>query len=180
MPFSADIVVKEVPGSVILDALEMGVMFLPSKSSIFPQVSGISYKVDTSINSSVELDASGKFLAVNGERRIYDVKVGNEALDANKKYRMSFDNYIAGGGDGFDMFSKYEEIESTSNTDNQALITYIKDVLNGTIPERYKQSQKRIIIEDKDQEEIEKMVDSGYILGYKFGLMVILLLEVLI
>ena len=42
---------------------------------------------------------------------------------------MSLDSYIAGGGDGFDMFSKYEEIESTSNTDNKALITYIKDVL---------------------------------------------------
>ena len=180
LPFSADIVVKEVPGSVILDALEMGVMFLPSKSSIFPQVSGISYKVDTSFNSSVELDASGKFLGVNGERRIYNVKVGNETLDANKKYRMSFDNYIAGGGDGFDMFSKYEEIESTSNTDNQALITYIKDALNGTIPERYKESQNRIVIEEKKEEEIEKMVDNGYILGYKFVLTVILLLEVLI
>ena len=123
---------------------------------------------------------SGKFLAVNGERRIYDVKVGNEALDANKKYRMSFDNYIAGGGDGFDMFSKYEEIQSTSNTDNQALITYIKDVLNGTIPERYKESQNRIVIEEKKEEEIEKMVDNGFILGYKFVLTVILLLEILI
>ena len=119
-------------------------------------------------------------MGVNGERRIYNVKVGNETLDANKKYRMSFDNYIAGGGDGFDMFSKYEEIESTSNTDNQALITYIKDVLNGTIPERYKESQNRIVIEEKKEEEIEKMVDNGYILGYKFVLTVILLLEILI
>ena len=45
-------------------------------------------------------------------------------------------------GDGFSMFSKYEEIESTSNTDNQALINFIKNELRGVIPEKYRNTGK--------------------------------------
>ncbi len=44
------------------------------------------------------------------------------------------------------MFSDYEELESTSNNDNQALIVYIRDVLDGEIPEKYITTVKRIII----------------------------------
>ena len=54
--------------------------------------------------------------------------------------------YISDGGDGYSMFTKYEEISVTSNVDNQAFKIYIKDVLNGTIPDRYKHKQGRINI----------------------------------
>ena len=149
LPFSSDIVVKEVLGKDILDALELGVRHLPSKSSIFPQVSGISFKVNTSINSSVVVDDMEMFVRVDGDRRVYDVKVGDEPLDINKKYRISFDDYIANGGDGYSMFNKYEEIFSTSKTDNQAFLIYIKDVLKGKIPDKYREKQGRIIIDEK-------------------------------
>ena len=180
LPFNDDIVVKELPGSVILDALEFGVMHLPNKSYLFPQVSGINFKIDTSINSSVEVDVRGKFLGVNGERRVYDVKVGNETLEENKKYRMSFDIFIAGGGFGYEMFSKYEVIESISSTINQALITYIKETLKGIIPERYKESQNRIVFEEKEEENIPKFVSHGLILDNKFSLMIFTLTTLLI
>ena len=170
LPFSTDIIVKEIPGKNILDALELGVMHLPGKSSIFLQVSGISFKVDDTFNSSVEVDSNGMFLGVKGKRRVYDVKVGNEALNETKKYRISFDNYIAGGGDGFTMFQEFEEIESTSKTDNQAFISYITDVLKGVIPEQYRNSSNRIIIEPIP------FTDSGNLLKKKVGLMMILLL----
>ena len=170
LPFSTDIIVKEIPGKNILDALELGVMHLPGKSSIFLQVSGISFKVDDTFNSSVEVDSNGMFLGVKGKRRVYDVKVGNEALNETKKYRISFDNYIAGGGDGFTMFQEFEEIESTSKTDNQAFISYITDVLKGVIPEQYRNSSNRIIIKPNP------FTDSGNLLQNQIGLMMILLL----
>lgn len=170
LPFSTDIIVKEIPGKNILDALELGVMHLPGKSSIFLQVSGISFKVDDTFNSSVEVDSNGMFLGVKGKRRVYDVKVGNEALNETKKYRISFDNYIASGGDGFTMFQEFEEIESTSKTDNQAFISYITDVLKGVIPEQYRNSSNRIIIKPNP------FTDSGNLLQNKIGLMMILLL----
>ncbi|MBO6111239.1 MAG: bifunctional metallophosphatase/5'-nucleotidase [Methanobrevibacter sp.] len=186
LPFSADIIVKEIPGKNILDALELGVMHLPGKSSIFLQVSGISFKVNATFDSSVEVTSDGTFKGVRGERRVYDVKVGNVALDENKKYRISFDNYIAGGGDGFSMFSEFEEIASTSKTDNQAFITYITEDLKGVIPEQYRTSANRIIIETNpnvesdinpgDESELNPDEDSGNLFKTKFWLMMPLLL----
>jgi len=186
LPFSADIIVKEIPGKNILDALELGVMHLPGKSSIFLQVSGISFKVNATFDSSVEVTSDGTFKGVRGERRVYDVKVGNAALDENKKYRISFDNYIAGGGDGFSMFSEFQEIASTSKTDNQAFITYITDDLKGVIPEQYRTSANRIIIETNpnlesdinpgDESEHNPDEDSGNLFKTKFWLMMPLLL----
>jgi 2',3'-cyclic-nucleotide 2'-phosphodiesterase (5'-nucleotidase family) len=186
LPFSADIIVKEIPGKNILDALELGVMHLPGKSSIFLQVSGISFKVNATFDSSVEVTSDGTFKGVRGERRVYDVKVGNVALDENKKYRISFDNYIAGGGDGFSMFSEFQEIASTSKTDNQAFITYITDDLKGVIPEQYRTSANRIIIETNpnlesdinpgDESELNPDEDSGNLFKTKFWLMMPLLL----
>ena len=75
---------------------------------------------------------------------------------------MSFDNYIANEGDGFLMFSDYEEIESISNTDNQALIIYIRDVLDGEIPEKYITSGKRIII-GASKDDYFNRINSGVI-----------------
>ena len=186
LPFSADIIVKEIPGKNILDALELGVMHLPGKSSIFLQVSGISFKVNATFDSSVEVTSDGTFKGVRGERRVYDVKVGNAALDENKKYRISFDNYIAGGGDGFSMFSEFQEIASTSKTDNQAFITYLTEDLKGVIPEQYRTSANRIIIETNpnlesdinpgDESELNPDEDSGNLFKTKFWLMMPLLL----
>ena len=153
LPFSADIVIKEVYGKDILDALEFGMKDLPGKTSRFPQVSGISFKVNTKIKSSVVIDDEEMFVKVDGDRRVYDVKVGGKKLDVNKKYKLSFDNYISNGGDGFSMFNKYEEISNVLKTDNEALMIYIRDVLNGKIPDEYKQVQKRIVIDENDDDK---------------------------
>ena len=155
LPFSADIVVKKILGQDILDALEYGMRLLPEKTSIFPQVSGINFKVNTGIKSSVEVDSLEMFVRVAGERRVSDVYVGDEKLDLEKNYTLSFDKYISDGGDGYSMFTKYEEISVTSNVDNQAFKIYIKDVLNGTIPDRYKHKQGRINIVHLEPEVLE-------------------------
>ena len=124
---------------------------LPLKTSRFPQVSGISFKVNTSINSTVEIDENEMFIKVSADRRVFDVKVGNESLDVNKTYIISFDEYIANGGDGYSMFSKYEEIMSTLKADNEAFMIYVKEKLNGTIPDQYRKTQDRIVIYPKEE-----------------------------
>ena len=128
---------------------------LPEKTSIFPQVSGINFKVNTGIKSSVEVDSLEMFVRVAGERRVSDVYVGDEKLDLKKNYTLSFDKYISDGGDGFSMFTKYEEISVASKVDNEAFKIYIKDVLNGTIPDRYKHKQGRINIVHLEPEVLE-------------------------
>ena len=146
MPFSNDVLVKEVTGQTILEALDFGVRTLPGVTSRFPQVSGITFKVDTSINSTVVVDENEVFEKLGDKQRVYDIRVNGEKLDLNKKYTLSSNSFILGGGDGYSMFSDCETVKTAVALDNEAVIKYIKDNLNGTISNKYKTSEGRMII----------------------------------
>ena len=109
-PFFNNLIVKEVPGQCILDALEFGVSKHPSASGGFPQVSGISFDIDTSLNSTVETDSQGVFQNITGKRKVSNVKINGVDIDPNKNYTMSMSDYIGNGGDGYSMFSKYDVV----------------------------------------------------------------------
>ena len=94
MPFSNDVLVKEVTGQTILEALDFGVRTLPGVTSRFPQVSGITFKVDTSINSTVVVDENEVFKKLGDKQRVYDIRVNGEKLDLNKKYTLSSNSFI--------------------------------------------------------------------------------------
>ena len=145
MPFSNDILVKQIKGQAILDALEFGVKTFPEPTSRFPQVSGITYKLDTSINSSVVVDANEVFQKVAGERRVYGVKVNGENLDVNKSYTISSSSFILGGGDGYSMFPDFETVKTSIGVDNEILLKYIETNLSGVVPEKYKLKEGRLI-----------------------------------
>jgi len=146
MPFSNDVLVKEITGQDILDALEFGVRTLPDPTSRFPQVSGLTYKVDNSTPSSVIVDNNEVFVRVGGRRRVYNVFVNGEKLDLYKKYTISSNSFILGGGDGYSMFSPYPEFKTSIGVDNEILLKYIQEYLGGEVPERYKTTQNRIYI----------------------------------
>ena len=149
MPFSNDVLVKEITGQDILDALEFGVRTLPGATSRFPQVSGLTYKVDTSITSSVIVDNDEVFVRVGGRRRVYNVFVNGEKLDLYKKYTISTNSFIIGGGDGYSMFAPYPELKTSIGVDNEILLKYIVEKLGGEIPIEYNTTQNRIYISDK-------------------------------
>ena len=64
----------------------------------------------------------------------------------NKKYTLSSNSFILGGGDGYSMFSDCETVKTAIALDNEAVIKYIRDNLNGTISNKYKTSEGRMII----------------------------------
>ena len=99
-PFFNSIFVKEITGEAILNALEFGVSNLPRSSAGFLQVSGCTYYVNTSINSTVEKDDNGMFLKVGGERRVSNVKINGKPLNLTQKYNLSAAEFILDGGDG--------------------------------------------------------------------------------
>ena len=150
MPFSNDVFVKEITGQTILDALEFGVRSLPEPTSRFPQVSGITFKVDTSINSSVVVDEDEMFQGVNGERRVYDVKVNGEDLDVNKNYTICSHSFILNGGDGYSMFAPFPITKLSLGVDNEVFLNYIVGDLGGVIPEKYRQAGGKIVIKTKE------------------------------
>src|SRR5262249_8709101 len=80
----------EVTGQVILDALNYGVSKLPASAGQFPQVSGLTMKVDASAPAG---------------QRVREVAIGGRSLEPRKAYTLGLPDYILNGGDGYSMFS---------------------------------------------------------------------------
>ncbi len=124
----------KVTGKQLLDALEWGAKDLPDESGAFLQVSGITYKIDTSIKSTVQKDDKGVWTgSPTGAYRVYDVKVLNretgkyEALSLSKTYNLAGYNYVLRDlGDGFAMFAGAENIIDYVSQDYMVLADYIK------------------------------------------------------
>ncbi len=146
-PYSNQLCVVETTGQQILDALEMASASCPNESGGFLQVSGLSYTIDTTIPSSVVTDDKGMFVEVDGERRVKDVMVGDEPIDPDATYTLASHNYMfKEGGDGINMFMNDKLIVDESMPDNQVLITYIVDHLDGVVPAVYAEPQGRITV----------------------------------
>ena len=161
-PFGNTLCKVTATGQEILDALEMASQLTENERTdgrnalgedgSFLHVSGMKYTIDTSIETSVELDENGNFVAVTGERRVKDVYVENEdgtfePLDANKEYTFASHNYlIKNGGGGSNMFMDNELLINEGALDYEVLITYMTDVLGGKLGEKYATSEGRITI----------------------------------
>ena len=145
LPYCNEIVMTEVSGQMILDALEFGVSFLPNESGGFPQVSGITYRINEEIESSVKINEKKQFVSVDGEYRVSDVKIDGEDLDPEAIYTLAITQYLFTGGDGYTMFDGANLYSTTSLADNEVVMKYIKEYLNGVIPEEYAEPQGRVV-----------------------------------
>lgn len=154
-PYNNQVVTIEVTGQMILDMLEMGVMYYPEENGAFPSMSGLTFSVNTSIPSSVTLFANGFFSHVDGDYRVYDVKVLDKesgeyrALELDKKYVLAGFNYhLVSSGDGMTMFKGATLIDDEGTLDVELLENYIVDYLGGVIGEDYANPQGRITFTD--------------------------------
>ena len=137
-PFGNMICVVETTGQHILDALEMGVKDLPEDGGSFQQVSGMSFEIDMSIDSTVVVDDMGNFVEVSGERRVKNVLVDGQPIDPEGIYTVASHNYlIKNGGGGLTMFMNDELLQDEVLLDSQVLINYIVNDLGGVVGEEY-------------------------------------------
>ena len=144
-PFGNERCLAEVTGQQILDALEMGSSALPAENGSFQHVSGMTYTVNTAIPSSVVTDDQGMFVKVDGAYRVTEVTIGGEPLDVNKTYTLASHNYLLKSqGGGFTMFKDVKLIKDCVMIDNQTLIDYIVEELDGIVGQEYAQSAGRI------------------------------------
>jgi 2',3'-cyclic-nucleotide 2'-phosphodiesterase (5'-nucleotidase family) len=150
-PFGNELCMVEATGQEILDALEMGSRAVPEESGGFLQVSGLTYEIHTYIASSVTLDENGMFVSVDGEYRVKNVMIGGEAIDLTKTYTLACHDYLLkNAGDGYTMFQDNVFLLNSIMIDNQVLINYIVDGLNGVVGEDYADphGQGRIVAVD--------------------------------
>lgn len=149
-PFGDDLVIVEMTGQQILDALEWGARALPDEAGAFLQVSGLSYEVDVSVESGCVSDEDNCLQSIVGDRRVSNVMVGDDPIDEDATYTVCIQDYLIDEGDGFTMFAEGEIINDSVILDLQALINYLTETLGGEIGEQYADpyGQGRIVINE--------------------------------
>ncbi|MBO7126895.1 bifunctional metallophosphatase/5'-nucleotidase [bacterium] len=147
-PFGNQLCVVEATGQQILDALEKGAMFagvydetkhIPAESGGFLHVAGIKYEIDSTVESTVQMDGSGIWLgAPTGKYKVQNVQVYNretsefEPLDLERKYRLAGANYVLKNlGDGMAMFKGIVPILDFVGEDYIILSDYFKSFKKG-------------------------------------------------
>jgi 5'-nucleotidase len=89
LPFQNTLSTFQVTGAAIVAALENGVSRIEERAGRFPQVAGVSFAFDADAPAG---------------SRISDVTVGGAPIDPGKLYGVVSNNYVRGGGDGYEMF----------------------------------------------------------------------------
>ncbi|MBQ7345226.1 MAG: bifunctional metallophosphatase/5'-nucleotidase [Oscillospiraceae bacterium] len=167
-PYGNMMCVVEATGQELLDTLEVSAMYAPEENGSFLHVSGLRFTIDLSIPSSVTLDDHGMLTSIGDTRRVRDVQVlqpdGTYApLDPSATYTLASHDYmIKENGCSVDFFSKNTLLQDQVLIDNQVLISYIQDHLDGQIGAEYADpyGQGRITItEAPSKEEIPKTDD---------------------
>ena len=91
----------------------------------------------------------GMFVEVNGPYRVTDLMIGGEPLDTEKTYTLASHNYLLKSqGSGASMFGtdNVKLLRDCVMTDNQVLIRYITENLNGVVGQEYAEPQGRITV----------------------------------
>lgn len=125
LPFDNFLVVLEINGAQIKEALELSVSRYPSELGGFLQVSGISFTFDPKnpVNS-----------------RVQEVFVGDKPLVLTRNYKVATNDFLAAGGDGYTVFTKGKLLVHTGDYLRDVFIRYTEKVkiLNPTIEGRIK------------------------------------------
>ncbi len=147
-PFANSICLYEISGQSLLDELEYGAKNYPENFGGFLHVSGLTYKINTKIPSSVEVNEKAFFTGkVNGQYRVHDVYVNGEALDVNKSYKLAGPDFvIANHGDGH-LFKDAKLVTSTQPMIDCDVVTEYVKLSGGNLSDEYRNVQGRIVTE---------------------------------
>jgi 5'-nucleotidase len=117
LPFSNTLATVQVSGADVIEALENGVSDVENGAGRFPQVAGLKYSYT---------------LATPPGERVSDVQVvgaggGWEPIDEGATYTIVTNNYVRGGGDGYETFASGENAYDFGPPLEQVLADYIAE-----------------------------------------------------
>lgn len=98
LPFGNAMTVIKVTGQEIVDALNYGVSDYPNPAGKFPQVAGVSYKI---IEGNPEKEEKST---------VTQVMIHGQEIDLEKTYELATNDFMAVGGDGYEMFAGKEQV----------------------------------------------------------------------
>jgi 5'-nucleotidase len=114
-PFGNVVCKVAVSGRIVLEALNSGVAKLPAAAGQFPQVSGLTMRVD---------------LKAPAGDRVRDVRVHGAPLDPDRTYTVAIPDFVLRGGDEYSVFDGQRVLISPESGDLlvTALEKYVKAV----------------------------------------------------
>ncbi|MBM3533538.1 MAG: bifunctional metallophosphatase/5'-nucleotidase [Alphaproteobacteria bacterium] len=112
LPFGNKTVLLELKGSDLKEAMETSVGRVEEKQGRFMQVSGMTLVFDPKAERG---------------KRVVEIKVAGQPLDPNKTYKVATNEYVAAGGDGFEVLKKGKSMidESAAKLMASQVIDYI-------------------------------------------------------
>lgn len=141
LPFGNTVAVVYVTGEELLEVLEASTFCTPNPVGGYPQTSGITWTLDT----TKEFD-QGEVYTLNGKegsyfkpasiRRVTIEKINGQDFDPTATYAVVTNNFCAAGGDTYNAFARAYNEGSGFDTGipmDEAVMAYVKDVLNGSI-----------------------------------------------
>lgn len=115
LPFGNYLVVLDVTGAQLRAALENGVSLVEQAKGRFPQVAGIRFTWDPA-------KAAGE--------RVVSVEVWTEEgwrpINPKGTYRVVTNNFLASGGDGYDVFLEAQQVINLGFVDYEVLADYLR------------------------------------------------------
>lgn len=152
-PYNNAVCTATMSGSQIMDALEVSARLLPKENGGFLQVSGLKFKIDTSVEPSVQMDENELFTHVGERRRVSDVQVLDKSTNKylpiapERTYTIASSTFLIEnyGDNGILRYATPKE--SNLGQDVDILAIYIEQILGGKIGTEYNSTEGRITIE---------------------------------
>ncbi|GGJ01229.1 multifunctional 2',3'-cyclic-nucleotide 2'-phosphodiesterase/5'-nucleotidase/3'-nucleotidase [Halobellus salinus] len=114
LPFGNTTTELEVSGQTLHDALENGVSDVGSLEGRFPQVSGLAFAWDPEAEPGDRIAPA-------------DITVGGDQLELEATYALGTNNFVAEGGDGYDMLSGATRTDAGETELAQLVIDRIRE-----------------------------------------------------
>ena len=141
LPFGNTVAVIYVTGEELLEALEASTFSTPEQVGGFPQTSGIEWTVDC--NNAFD---KGDVYTLNGKdtsyfaplsiQRVTITAINGEPFDPAATYAVVTNNFIAEGGDTYNVFNRSYVAGTGFDTGipmDQAVVEYVTEALGGVI-----------------------------------------------
>lgn len=130
LPFQNYVAVLRLSGRQVVEALENGVSAVESGGGRFPQVSGVAFSYDPNAPPM---------------SRVREVKIGGLPLDRDAMYTVTTNDFLAGGGDGYEVFTQAQVV--VSPRDGPVLSAVVMDFVAaaGVVAPRV---EGRIVVEE--------------------------------
>ena len=137
LPFGNTVAVVYVTGAELLEALEASTFCTPVSLGGFPQVAGLKFTVDADkeYDKNDETYPKSTYYGPKSIQRVTIDEINGKPFDAEAKYAVITNNFVAGGGDTYYAFAAASSQFDTGYTLDSVVIDYITEKLGGVITE---------------------------------------------